>query len=198
MPPATERPATAETRVRLLRAAGEELEECGHAGISLRAVARRADLSHAAPKHHFHDRAGLLTATATLGFEDLAQALDEVEETDPVSQLDALGRAYVDFGLAHPALFDLMFRPSELKADDPQLLAAQAASTQALRSAAHAVAGSRGLPADMVALMAWSLVHGLVALAGDGVLGRPVGAPAATPATLAHELVTAFSDLLAP
>jgi AcrR family transcriptional regulator len=99
MSPAT-RP---QVREDLLAAARAELAEHGRAAISLRAVARRAGLSHASPKYHFGDRSGLLTAIATEGFHALARSLSEVRESDARHQLAVLGRAYVDFGLSHPA-----------------------------------------------------------------------------------------------
>lgn len=184
---------TSETRERLLEATLAELAEHGHAGISLRAVARRAGLSHAAPKHHFEDRAGLLTATATQGFRDLTAAQEAVEESDPARRLAALGRAYVDFGLAHPALFDLMFRPIELHTEDPGLQQAQAASIQGLAEAAAGLHAPGDLAPATLTVMAWALVHGLVVLVRDGALRDPTDAASPEPGALAHEVVTAFS-----
>src|ERR1700722_1777730 len=109
-----------DVRGALLAAARAELAEHGHAGISLRAVARRAGVSHAAPKYYFSDRAALLTAVAAQGFAELASALRQVP-----SALAALGHAYITFALASPALFDLMFRPTELHPADPDLRHAQ-------------------------------------------------------------------------
>src|SRR5690625_6528749 len=119
---AAERP---DARQALLAAARAELVEHGRAAISLRAVARRAGLSHAAPKYHFGDRAGLLTAIATEGFHALAHQQAAVQEADARKQLAALGRVYIDFGLSHPALFELMFAPGEVHTTDPELVVAQ-------------------------------------------------------------------------
>src|SRR5215471_19282528 len=94
-------------RDRLLAAAREELAEVGTQGISLRAIARRAGVSHALPKHHFRDRAGLLTAVATEGFRALREALAAARGRTPSARLVALGRAYVSVALAQPATFDL-------------------------------------------------------------------------------------------
>src|SRR6202042_2870874 len=71
-----------QVREALLAAARAELVEHGRAAITLRAVARRAGLSHASPKYHFGDRSGLLTAIATEGFHALAHRLSEVHESD--------------------------------------------------------------------------------------------------------------------
>jgi AcrR family transcriptional regulator len=74
---------TGGVRGALLAAAREELTAKGTSGISLRAIARRAGVSHAAPKHHFGDRAGLLTALAVEGFRRLLVALEHAASTAP-------------------------------------------------------------------------------------------------------------------
>lgn len=190
-------------RTALLAAAREELVEHGHSGISLRAVARRAGVSHGAPKHHFDDRAGLLTAVAAEGFRALAAALrsaDAASGSDTQAQLTALGRAYVDFGLTHPALFDLMFRPSELRPEDPDLQSAKQASTELLATAAarlRPATASGSAPVPALALISWALVHGLVVLTRDGAL-TPFVDPAADPVDLAHTLTALFTEQVSP
>ncbi|MEM8558888.1 MAG: TetR family transcriptional regulator, partial [Bacteroidota bacterium] len=62
----------------LVATAIDLLDERGVAGFSLREVARRAEVAAAAPSHHFGNVAGLLTAVATAGFEQLASAFEEV------------------------------------------------------------------------------------------------------------------------
>lgn len=186
-------------RETLLAAARAELTEHGRSAISLRAVARRAGVSHAAPKHHFGDRAGLLTAVATDGFDALADTLRRVLPTDrdvTAADLAELGRAYIDFGLAHPALFDLMFRPSELRRGDPELVRAERAAigvlsdtVERLTPATRAPGTSPDAPSAL-ALSSWALVHGLVVLTRDGALPGLAGVvePAAA-ARLAHDLL---------
>jgi len=189
-------------------AARAELAEHGHAAISLRAVARRAGVSHAAPKHHFGDRAGLLTAVATDGFRALAEALERVVPASdrsgapaggPGRALADLGRAYVEFGLADPALFDLMFRPVELRPQDPALRAAQERAIGVLASTVAATAptapsgSSPGTPP--VALISWALVHGLVVLTRDDALAGALGTDdPPSPDDLARSLIELFAD----
>jgi AcrR family transcriptional regulator len=189
-----------DARDSLLTAARAELVEHGHAGISLRAVARRAGLSHAAPKHHFDDRAGLLTAVATEGFQALTAELRQVTETTPAGRLAALGRAYIDFGLANPALFDLMFRPVELHPDDPALHQAQQDAIGLLGAAAVDLTplAAGDLDPRSLTLLSWALVHGLVVLTRDGALqdeAHPGDALAA--AALARYLAAAFTSYAA-
>src|SRR3974377_2347881 len=103
-------------RAALLEAAAEEIGAVGVAQLSLRARARRAGVSHAAPAHHFGDKTGLLTALAAEGFRILHR------HTSPtLGRPDALVRAgeqYVAFALAHPAHFSVMFDPHLLRMSD--------------------------------------------------------------------------------
>jgi AcrR family transcriptional regulator len=185
-----------QVREALLAAARAELVEHGRAAISLRAVARRAGFSHASPKYHFGDRSGLLTAIATEGFQGLSRQLSDVRESDAQQQLAALGRAYIDFGLSHPALFELMFAPSELRATDPELIAAQQQAIGTLSTAVSRLAGIDTTPSDTpkLALISWALVHGLVVLARDGALQSAATTQAINAAELAHTLADLFTQ----
>jgi len=182
----------AAARERLIQAARAELVERGLAGVSLRGIARRAEVSHAAPKYFFGDRAGLLTAVATQGFNELTERLRRATASGEPNLSD-LGGTYVHFGLENPALFALMFRPEELHPDDPELRRAQAESIGVLASATATLAvdaqGPEGAPPAM-ALISWAFAHGLVALVRDGALGNVSGGKDA--ATLADDLIGVF------
>src|SRR5262249_25886620 len=120
----------------LLDAAGAPLDGVGAAGLSLRGSARRAGVSHAAPAHHFTDKAGLLTAVAAEGFSMLVTYLADAQPGGaerPVDQLPALGRAYAQFAEENPGRFEVMFRPGLLHADDQAFQRAGDAAFQALR-----------------------------------------------------------------
>lgn len=188
-------------RAALMAAAWQELAENGPAGLSLRAVARRAGVSHAAPKHHFGDRTGLLTALAVVGFEHLWERLEAVTATPqhrPIDRLTALGRAYLDFSLAEPVMFDVMFGTEPLYQDDPAL-AEQRRSAFGILD--YLVSGAApGPPSEpravpLESLMAWALIHGLVVLTRDGSLQRVTGTetPAGT-ADMARSLAAAFTE----
>jgi AcrR family transcriptional regulator len=187
-------PAEAPTDVRqaLLAAARVELVERGQAGISLRAVARRAGVSHAAPKYYFSDRAALLTAVATRGFAELAAALREVPQA-----LAAMGHAYIAFALANPALFDLMFRPGELHAGDEDLRRAQQEAIGVLDATAGTPAEDlRTAPAELT-MISWALAHGLAVLARDGALAPAGRDTQPDSAELARHLVDVFAQRVA-
>src|SRR6516225_5020179 len=165
-------------RQALLDAAVVTLDEVGADGLSLREVARRAGVSHAAPAHHFTDKAGLLTAIATEGFAILVAYLagtPRVGAGQPVDQLAALGRAYAQFAEENPGRFEVMFRPGLLRADDPAFQRAGDAAFQALH---HHIATCQSLgwrehtPTDALAAAAWALAHGIAVLRMQGSLAR--------------------------
>src|ERR671912_1815682 len=114
----------------LLEAAVEAIDEVGPAAVSMRDLARRAGVSHAAPAHHFGDKAGLLTALAAQGYDLLADALDAARER--TGSLLEIGVAYVRFAVDHRAHFDVMFRPDLYHADDAELTAAAGRASAAL------------------------------------------------------------------
>jgi AcrR family transcriptional regulator len=137
----------------ILDAALEVIATEGPAAVSLRDLARRADVSHAAPAHHFGTRAGLLTAIAVEGYRLLGEELS----AEPTPSFLETGARYVRFALEHPAHFQVMYSPDLYDSDDPDLARARAATRDALQRAAGA--GSRARQ-----LAAWSLAHGFASL----------------------------------
>src|SRR4030088_2135412 len=97
-------------RAALVLAAMELLEESGETELSLRAVARRAGVSPAAPYRHYADREALVSAVAAGGYRELAErwAAAPPAPSTP-GQLPSVAIAYVHFALDRPALFRLMF-----------------------------------------------------------------------------------------
>lgn len=142
----------------------------GIGAISLRDLARRAGVSHAAPTHHFKDKAGLLTAIAIEGFEMLSDSLEEA--LDARLPLLELGARYVRFATDHPGYFEVMYRPDVYHHDDPELLAARSWASRLLRAGVAASTSSYRENDDVGsgALAAWSLAHGFSTLARSGNL----------------------------
>jgi AcrR family transcriptional regulator len=156
-------------RAALLAAAEAELAERGIEAFSLRQVARRAGVSHAAPAHHFGDAGGLLTALAAEGYQQFLAAQARREATaapDARAQLVAAGLGYVDFALTRPALFRLMFGSSRPDFDDPGLNQAASAAYTHLADQVHR-AGGRSVTEEAAV---WALAHGLADLLAAGRL----------------------------
>src|ERR1700750_1746429 len=101
----------------LLTVAEQILEQHGVQELTLRAIARAAGVSHAAPNNHFGDLTGLLSELAALGFArfgaQLAAAMAHGGD-DARRRMTAMGLAYVGFARAQPGLFALMFRNDRL------------------------------------------------------------------------------------
>lgn len=158
----------------VLDAALEVIAASGPSAISLRDLARRAGVSHAAPAHHFRDKAGLLTAIAVEGNEMLAESLAEAISEDRAGLLD-LGVRYVRFALDHPAHFEVMYRPDLYHRDAPELVAARERTGKMLRGTVRAVSEEQGKDASQAQLAAWSVAHGFATLVRGGNLDRVVG-----------------------
>lgn len=154
----------------ILTAALDVIAAEGPSALSLRDLARRAGVSHAAPAHHFKDRTGLLTAIAAEGFGLLAGSIGEAAD------LKDAGVRYVRFAREHPAHFPVMFAPELLRAGDLELTTARALATDALRHAVSAVPPEgRGPDARLAGVAAWSLAHGFATLLLSHNLDGAVG-----------------------
>ena len=159
----------------LLEAAERVLERDGLAGLTLRAVAREAGVSHAAPAHHFGDLTGLLSELAAIGYQRFNAAMDAAvaAASSTAEKGLASGRAYVAYAQANPGMYGLMFRAERLDHSRPSLH--EAADTSFARLAG-AIAANRqeqiaegALSLDQAAAIAraWSLVHGYTMLLLD-------------------------------
>ena len=159
-----------------MSAAEEILERDGIQGLTLRATARAAGVSHAAPAGHFGDLTGLLSELAALGYRRFGRAVMEASEAageDPRARMKAMGRAYVGFARRHPGLFALMYRSERLDSARPALRDAIAEARSALRAAASARAPSQPVTPLQTAAQStalWALVHGFAVLLIDGRL----------------------------
>ncbi|MGW1841524.1 TetR/AcrR family transcriptional regulator [Streptomyces sp. NPDC001966] len=154
----------------VLTAALDVIRTEGPGALSLRDLARRAGVSHAAPAHHFKDRTGLLTAIATEGYERFADALADAPD------LRERGVRYVRFATEHPAHFQVMFQPDLYRTDDPGLLAAKDRASAELRAGVNGLSpAGRGDDARLAGVAAWSLAHGFATLLLSGNLEGAVG-----------------------
>ncbi len=166
----------------LLLAASEILRSEGLPALTLRAVARRAGVSHMAPAPHFGDLSGLLSELAAVGYHMFSDALRDAQENTGVRSVPlATAHAYVAFARAEPAMFLLMFRSERLDFTRPALAEAAGEASRRLMRSADPAGGkppeAGGLAVLGRAVGQWSVVHGFAMLLIDGRLDSVLGTP---------------------
>jgi AcrR family transcriptional regulator len=155
----------------LIQAGVEVLSREGVGGLSLRKVAARAGVSHAAPYAHFADRQALVAAISAEGFHRLYERIDRAareNDHDPALRLARSAWAYVAFALDDPAHFKVMFsNVVEQQQAYPDFVATVQKNFQQLvtlvEQSQQAGLLSPG-PAETLAVSVWSLVHGFTLL----------------------------------
>lgn len=167
-------PATGSADVRraVLDGALEIISTQGPDALSMREVARRADVSHQAPYHYFGDRAGILAAITEEGFTQFADSFQEQLRTSEDPLIDCL-KAYVSFALTHPGHYRVMFR-SDLSGVSEENSAAHQAAERAFQALLDLAAIVEPDPspddAMMLPITLWAHAHGLATLLLDGPL----------------------------
>lgn len=179
----------------LLDAADALLAQDGAQALTLRAVAKAAGVSHAAPYHHFASREQLLAAVAARAFTGLAATMAAADGDHARAQAERLidiCEVYVEFARARPAQFRLMFGPMlAQKSRYPDLKQAAENAFHVLVAAATAFDPPRG---PELALTGWSLAHGLANLAIDEAFtDLPIAVPA--PSVLARAMAARMLGL---
>ncbi len=185
-------------RQAMIAAAEAVLAERGIGGLTLRECARRAGVSPAAPAHHFGNLGGLLTVIATLGFDDLSDAMEAAAEAAGVGdgRLAAIARAYLATALAKPGRFRVVFGRRGLDWDAPEFkraasrafgilvretrshvsgVAQEAQEAQAAQGEAAEPPGVAGSAELGPILFVWSVTHGFSTLLIDGQLDFVAG-----------------------
>ena len=182
-------------RAALLDAGERELAEAGPEAFSLRRVARRAGVSHAAPAHHFGDVGGLLTALAGRGFERLLALADRrAAAAGPGAEerLMAYGLAYMDFAREHTALFRLCFASTRI---DPKAPVFEGPANAAFTRLAELVGEARGRapfgppPAMAETYRIWAVAHGMADLMASRRIAAAADAPPAERDALARAIL---------
>jgi AcrR family transcriptional regulator len=162
-------------REELLQSAIRLIAEVGPTAFTLREVARQAGVSHNAPYRHFDDKDALLAAVATQGYGELTDAMLEAadEQSNALDRLKHAGLAYVSFALRRPEHFTVMFDAPFSKRTYPEAADAAEHAFSVLVGLVKGCQEKRQLtpgdPLDL-ALLAWSLVHGIAKLAITGRL----------------------------
>jgi AcrR family transcriptional regulator len=169
----------------LLTAAEAVLDDRGLHGFTLRECARRAGVSHAAPKHHFGDVRGVLTEIAARGFHQLNRRLRSklrAAGADLDAQFAATSDAYVGFAEAHPEHFRIMFRSDLVDVCAPSLMGAALETFTELTNVIRRQRGEPDIDATSLQacmtstqlindiLIGWCHIHGYAHLKLEGQL----------------------------
>jgi len=178
----------------LVEAASRLLAREGASALSLRAVAREAGVSAAAPYHHFKDKNELLAAVARLGFEQMGEAMHKATQNahTPSDRLNAVGVAYVCFARENAALYKVMYEVGRER--DPRTDASPADSgglalvMQSIRE--NAPDDAEDIDIQLAQIAGWCAAHGLAELAGyrefDALKAKLGGEKAFFSQVLAH------------
>jgi len=187
----------------LTEAALAIVDEDGVDALTLRGVARRAGVSHAAPYHHFADLADLRAAVAAECFRDLRDRMVRARAAgaSPDEQVRELGRSYIGYAVEWPNRFRLMWRP-ELRGRGETGDAVALAGGESYRPLLAAVAAGQdarlfhsGEVPDL-ALFAWATVHGFATLLIDGPLIDTAADPARLTAAAENVVDLTLTGLL--
>ena len=152
----------------LIRAGLEILGEQGVNALTLRAVARRAGVSHTAPYRHFADKEALIVAIAEEGFQQLAQHMEAAIAAfpgEPERHLSEVGLVYIQFAQENSPHFRVMFgeQIEKQEVDDANTFGLLLNTIKACQNAGTVIDGDP----RQIALAAWSLVHGQAMLLID-------------------------------
>jgi len=155
----------------LLQSARVVLNEKGVHGLTLRACAAHAGVSHAAPTHHFKSLRGLLTELAVIAYDEFTAALqaefDHVAHKPPKARLHRVCQAYVDFALQEPRLFELMFSSTPLDFENPRLANSSELAYKQLIAIVHPLFDEKSMDEEnreQTEILVWSVVHGYASL----------------------------------
>jgi AcrR family transcriptional regulator len=157
----------------LLSAARRILDREGVDAVTVRAVAREAEVAHSAPANHFRGRSGLLTELAVGVFAELADAIDgalAASGRKAERRLSAFGRAVFHYAWRHPNRYRLLWRRDSLDDDDQRLDESGRAIYERLRQVLADRPPSAHASTDSAIIAGWSMVHGYVSLRLDGIL----------------------------
>jgi AcrR family transcriptional regulator len=178
----------------LVQAGRRILEKEGPAALSLRAVAREAGVSPAAPYHHFKDKCDLMAAVANEGWHDLSEAIGaaRAQARDPRHGLSEIGVAYVTFARKNPALYRLMYDSACDREDMPEHAKDESSGWSQVRQALINVGVDPENERDLklATIASWCAAHGVAEMAGfkdfEGIKAEVGGEEAFIRAILDH------------
>jgi AcrR family transcriptional regulator len=156
----------------ILDEAGELFLEQGYEGFSMRRVAERIGYSATTIYRYYEDKDDLLFAVVNEGFSEFARQLTEAAEnvSNPLKRLEALGQAYIKFGLNNPVYYQMMFMQradllfERRKEQTQPMIESFDVLQRSVRAAMDAGVMKRG-DVETYSRVIWSVVHGVTALA---------------------------------
>lgn len=168
----------------LIDAALKVLDEDGPDAITIREVARRAGVSHAAPANHFADRRALLTEVAVVLFDELYLRIANAgtsAATPGVERVRAFATALMEYGFSDPQRYRMLWRRDLVDDADTRLTLAMDRIYDDLIAEISALPGAGGIDPDTTAIGLWSIAHGYISMrldnnfepAADSVTHRP-------------------------
>ncbi|MEV6330044.1 TetR/AcrR family transcriptional regulator [Streptomyces sp. NPDC051909] len=164
-------------RDRLVRTGVELVDAEGAQALTLREIARRAGVSHGAPRRHFPTHLDLLSAIAREGFTELGERVKAVDDPAgaPRARIEALARCYLDFARLRGGMYELMFRHDLLESGR---LGLRDTSLPLFSRLADLVAAHRPDTPDPVTATGalWANLHGIAQLWRWGSLRLATGA----------------------
>mgnify|MGYP003631533873 CR=1 FL=1 len=141
------------------------LDRDGITGVTNRAVAREAGVSHSAPVNHYKDRRALLTAIARDQFEvilkDIESALLEVPNNQK-DRIEVFANTLLEFGFKYPHRYQLLWRGDLVDHEDPQLLAVMDRIYDQLCDEIERAIPKAKVDRDTIAVALWSMLHGYI------------------------------------
>ena len=148
------------------------LDQHGASGVTIRAVARAAGVSHSAPVNHYKDRRALLTAIAQGQFESILENIETAlhsASTDPKNRIKIIANAIMDFGFKHPNRYQLLWRADLIDHEDPALLVVMDKVYDKLCFEIERAMPGASVDTDTVAVALWSMLHGYVDMRQSGM-----------------------------
>lgn len=153
--------------------------EQGAASLTIRKLARRLDRAPATVYSHFKSKDELFARVARLGFEQLVRATREAAEREDVREAIAEGsRRYLDFALANPRLYKLMFDDFDIAAYRKDLAVSQPGRAlfdlyRDLYARGVASGCLRKVDPEVQTVITWSALHGFAMLSLSGRMPPP-------------------------
>lgn len=165
----------------LIKAGVEILAKEGIGKLSLRKVAQKAGVSHTAPYFHFSDKQSLIAAISTEGFQKLSKALESATKShanNPKKQLIESAQAYIKFAVGNKDIFKIMFSSAlEKEKEYPAFVEiSQKTFRQVVETieACQKAGVIKSGEADVLAVIIWSQIHGIISLALEGQISHTV------------------------